>query len=128
MGNGLSKNATGYPRDYLYWLKYNFSNLLKLYDGTDGYLVFRPWPGGFNNIRMSLELAAVFAYLKNRTLVLPPTYHMYLLKGESNLADYFDLDDIGIETVDFEEFLGVNNHQDLVMAENIMRNRLRNIS
>ena len=29
---------------------------------------------------------------------------------------------------DFEEFVGVNNHQDLIMAENIMRNRLRNIS
>lgn len=90
--------------DYYYWLKYDSDNLFKLYDGTDGYLVFRPWPGGFNNIRMSLELAAVFAYIKNRTLVLPPTYKMYLLRGDSNLSDFFDLDDIGIKTICFEEF------------------------
>jgi hypothetical protein len=100
MGNGSSANAS----DYIYWLKYDFDNLFKFYDGTAGYLVFRPWPGGFNNIRMSLELAAFFAYIINRTLVLPPTYHMYLLEGESNLSDFFDLDDIGIETVSFEEF------------------------
>lgn len=104
MGREQSTNASGYRRDYVYWLKYDFDNLFKFYDGTDGYLVFRPWPGGFNNIRMSLELAAVFAFIKNRTLVLPPTYHMYLLKGDSNLSDFFDLDDIGIETINFEAF------------------------
>jgi hypothetical protein len=100
VGNGSAASASA----YFYWLKYDFNNLFKFYDGTAGYLVFRPYPGGFNNIRMSLELAAVFAYIKNRTLVLPPTYHMYLLKGDSNLSDFFDLDDVGIETISFEEF------------------------
>ncbi|MFC1852300.1 GlcNAc-transferase family protein [candidate division CSSED10-310 bacterium] len=100
VGRGLSANVS----DYFYWFKYDFDNLFKLYDGSGGYLVFRPYPGGFNNIRMSLELAAIFAYLKNRTLVLPPAYHMYLLKGDSSLSDFFDLEDIGLETVGFEEF------------------------
>ncbi|UCH12739.1 MAG: hypothetical protein JSW18_02000 [Candidatus Omnitrophota bacterium] len=114
MGRELSTNSSGYRKDYFYWLKYDFDNLFKFYDGTAGFLVFRPWQGlpkrtgrvtgGFNNIRMSLELAAVFAYLKNRILVLPPTYHMYRLEGDSNLSDFFDLDDIGIESISFEEF------------------------
>lgn len=90
--------------DYYYWYKYEFDDLFRLYNGNEGYLVFRPYPGGFNNIRMSLELAAVFAYIKNRTLVLPSRYHMYLLKGDSSFSDFFDLDDIGIKTVDFHQF------------------------
>jgi len=104
VGKELVIKAPENQGDYFYWLKYDFDNLFKFYDGTDGYLVFRPWPGGFNNIRMSLELAAVFAYLKNRTLVLPPTYPMYLLQGDSNLSDFFDLGDMGIVTKGFEEF------------------------
>ncbi len=104
MDHQANLDVSDYPTDYLYWLKYDFDNLFKFYNGTGGYLVFRPWPGGFNNIRMSLELAAVIAYLKNRILVLPPSYHMYLLNGDSNLFDFFDLDDIGIDTVCFETF------------------------
>lgn len=104
MSKGLSPLQSEATTDYVYWLKYDFAHLFRFYDGTGGYIVFRPYPGGFNNIRMSFELAAVFAYLKNRTLVLPPTYQMYLLQGESNLGDFFDLNDIGIAAVSFEAF------------------------
>ena len=56
------------------------------------------------------------------------------LQGEFYLTDIVEIGYKEGKTVgvvvgkDFEEFLGVNNHQDLVVAENIMRNRLRNIS
>jgi hypothetical protein len=35
------------------------------------FLSFEPWPGGFNNIRMSLEFAMALAIATKRTLVLP---------------------------------------------------------
>ena len=47
--------------------------------GKDKYLVYQVWRGGFNNDRMSLELALVWAMLTGRVLVLPPHYHLYLL-------------------------------------------------
>ena len=90
--------------DYLYYLKWDFSDIFKNYTGNDGYVIFRPWPGGFNNIRMSLELAVCIAYLSNKTLVLPPKYKMYLLKDEFGLEDFFDVDDLGVNTISFENF------------------------
>lgn len=107
IGQELLFNVQQWQGDYLYWLKYDTTDILRKYNGLDGFLVFKPWPGGFNNIRMSLELAVALAYLSNRTLVLPPTYSMYLLEGDSNLGDFFDLDDLGIETIAFEDFCGV---------------------
>lgn len=58
------------------------------------YLVFQTWRGGFNNERMSLELAVAFAVVLGRVLVLPPAFDMYLL-AESHLGDYFDLERLG---------------------------------
>lgn len=95
--------------DYLYYLKWNFEEILKNYSGNDGYVVFRPWSGGFNNIRMSLELAVCIAYLSNKTLVLPPKYEMYLLRDQFGLEDFFDMDDIGIKTMTFVEFCALKN-------------------
>jgi len=69
------------------------------------YVSFAPWQGGFNNIRMSLEMAAAFALATDRTLVLPPSYKMYL-RGESAFQDYFEYDHLrrGIRAVDYVEF------------------------
>lgn len=69
------------------------------------YITFEPWPGGFNNIRMSLEMAAALAVAMDRTLVLPPKYHMYL-RGTSDFQDYFDYNDMqkGISTITYLEF------------------------
>jgi hypothetical protein len=69
------------------------------------FLSFEPWNGGFNNIRMSLEMAAAMAMALDRTLVLPPRYKMYL-RGESSFQDYFDYDDLrkGFSTITYQEF------------------------
>ncbi len=105
--------------DYLYYLKWNSEEVLKNYTGTNGYIIFRPWGGGFNNIRMSLELAVCIAYLSNKTLVLPPKYKMYLLKDEFGLEDFFDVEDMGIKTMCMEEFCtlkGIDTSYDTVKS------------
>lgn len=104
INNLLLTNVTQQRTDYLYYLKYNFDNIFKFYDGSKGYLIFKPWPGGFNNIRMSLEMALCLSYLTNRTLVLPPKYHMYLLEGESSIDTFFDTSDLGIKNITFDDF------------------------
>jgi putative ubiquitin-RnfH superfamily antitoxin RatB of RatAB toxin-antitoxin module len=71
---------------------------------TTKYIVFKPWPGGFNNIRMSLEIAASLAFLLHRVLVLPPAYKMYLLENVNDFNTFFDITDIGIHVITFEEY------------------------
>ena len=43
------------------------------------YITFEPDRGGWNNIRMSMEIMFVIAVATNRTLVLPPDQPLYLL-------------------------------------------------
>ena len=73
---------------------------------TSKFVTFSPWRGGFNNIRMSLEMAVAAAFALNRTLVMPPAYKMYL-RGASSLESYFDYDALrkGIPVIKYEEFL-----------------------
>jgi hypothetical protein len=87
-----------------YWNDYELLDSLSGYNVEDKYLVFRPWPGGWNNIRMSLEIAACVAFLQNRILVLPPEYRMYLLTNTNSMSTFFDISDLGIKTISFEEF------------------------
>jgi hypothetical protein len=107
--NLLLTNVSQQRTDYLYHLKYNFDSIFKFYDGSKGYLIFKPWPGGFNNIRMSMEMAVCIAYLTNRTLVLTPEYNMYLLEGESSMDTFFDTSDLGIRSISFNEFCSLKN-------------------
>lgn len=89
---------------YYYW-KDNDNNYLDLkYQNNGKYLCFEPWSGGFNNIRMSFELATCLAYLLNRTLIIPPSYQIYLLSNESNLNDFFDFKDCSIDIISFDDF------------------------
>ena len=90
--------------DYIYHVKWDFQDIFKRYHGESGTLILKPWPGGFNNIRMSLELSVCLAYLTNRTLVLPSAYHMYLLEGQSSFEDFFELSQLGIKVQSFETF------------------------
>ena len=50
--------------------------------------------GGWNNIRMAIEIIFIFAAVTNRTIVLPPKQDIYLLKTKHHLdfTDFFALD------------------------------------
>mmetsp|Transcript_6259 Transcript_6259/g.9354 ORF Transcript_6259/g.9354 Transcript_6259/m.9354 type:complete len:451 (-) Transcript_6259:1628-2980(-) len=77
------------------------------------YVTFEPDVGGWNNIRMQMELVLVFAYATGRTLVLPPDQPMYLLnagKGPQkshSFADFFPFQLIRqrFPVISMEEFL-----------------------
>jgi hypothetical protein len=59
------------------------------------YFTFEPDPGGWNNIRMSMETIFVMAAAMGRTLVLPPKAPFYLLgAGESNARSFASFYDI----------------------------------
>jgi hypothetical protein len=95
--------------DLYYYKKWDFSDIFKNYIGDDGYVIFKPWTGGFNNIRMSLELAVCIAYLSNKTLVLPPKYQMYLLRDEFGLEDFFDISDLKVKNISLKTFCSIKN-------------------
>ena len=53
------------------------------------YLTFEPDAGGWNNIRMSMEIIFILAAATGRTLVLPPKSPMYLLgRGKENARTF----------------------------------------
>ena len=71
------------------------------------YVTFEPDRGGWNNIRMSLEIVMVFAAATGRTLVLPPDTPFYLLSKDGNgakagkkrhhgFADFLDLENAAL--------------------------------
>ena len=80
------------------------------------YVVFQSDLGGWNNIRMALEVVIVFALVTGRILVIPPDAVLYLLhrnqKWKDNFAsvdDYVDFSRItagnGVETMEMSNFL-----------------------
>jgi hypothetical protein len=81
--------------------------------GVTKYVTFEPDVGGWNNIRMQMEIVLVFAYATGRTLVLPPDQPMYLLnKGKGhekhhNFRDFFPFDRIStrVPVVSMDEFM-----------------------
>eukprot|EP00977_Amphora_coffeiformis_P021218 scaffold9062_cov154-Amphora_coffeaeformis.AAC.4 len=78
--------------------------------GQVQYITFTPDRGGWNNVRMSMEIIFVLAAATGRTLVLPPKEPLYLLNKDKGLkhrgfADFFPLDKLPIEIVSMKEFL-----------------------
>ncbi len=82
------------------------------------YVTFEPDRGGWNNIRMSLEIVIVFAAATGRSLVLPPDTPFYLLsqsvdgtkrKQHHGFADFLDLDNEALrsklEIISMTDFL-----------------------
>ena len=79
------------------------------------YMTFEPDPGGWNNIRMSMETVLGMAHAMGRTLVLPPEQRMYLLNGnqqqrEFSFQDFYPMEQIakehvGLTIMTMKEFL-----------------------
>lgn len=68
-------NLDNLNRSLLYWKDRSSLDYDYWPRGDDNkYLVWYSWNGGFNNKRMSLELAYSFAFLLNRTLVKSMIY------------------------------------------------------
>jgi len=81
------------------------------------YLTFEPDGGGFNNARMSMETIVVMAHAMGRTLVMPPSQGIYLLRKDRDkqrvhfsFDDFYHMEQIGFEhdgldIITMEEFL-----------------------
>lgn len=105
----LLSNIDQERTNFRYYINFDDTDLFKFYTGEKGYVLFEKWPGGFNNIRMSFELAICISYLLDRTLVLPPKENYYLLEGDCEIDDFFQLDDIGIKYLTYAEFKKTEN-------------------
>jgi hypothetical protein len=57
---------------------HQFESPFAVTDGTK-YISFTADRGGWNNVRMSMEIIFVIAAASGRTLVLPPSQNLYLL-------------------------------------------------
>lgn len=105
--------------DIFYWQRYD-PDLEKVVNpwaalGPEKkYVTFEPDRGGWNNIRMAMEVVLVFAYATGRTLVMPPEQNMYLLNkgsdpGDNTLhfADFFYLHRLQekMEMIEMKDFL-----------------------
>eukprot|EP01034_Spumella_vulgaris_P030395 gene30395-37604_t len=80
------------------------------------YVVFQADLGGWNNIRMGLEVVILFAQITGRILVLPPQAVLYLLHfnkrwkdNKSGVESYFDFERLkmgsGLEIMSMTDFL-----------------------
>ena len=107
--------------DYAYWndpqgkRDQNFKSPFAKFSDNESkhrYLTFQPDPGGWNNIRMSMEIIFTLAATTGRTLVLPPKAPFYLLgMGEKNARSFGSFYDISkdsfqkeVEVISMEEF------------------------
>ncbi|CAB1100152.1 unnamed protein product [Ectocarpus sp. CCAP 1310/34] len=77
-------------------------------EGRPQYVTFEPDHGGFNNIRMAMEVMLVFARATGRTLVMPLAQKFYLLNRPAvEFADMFPIEYLSdyMDVITMEEFL-----------------------
>jgi hypothetical protein len=107
-----------------YWNNIPFNNT---YNPKNKYILFDWYPGGWNNVRMSFEVACVLAYKLNRKLAIPSNKTIYLLnKDNLSLNDFFDMDNNVVEFIDYDTVSMLEDkktisypfHQTLYMLEN----------
>jgi hypothetical protein len=120
---GLDCTAHGGPsnekaKEMVYWSDISSDNahVSPFYD-SNKYMTFEPDPGGWNNIRMSMESVLAMAVAMGRTLVLPPKQGMYLLDKDEHqkdnqfsFNDFYHLESIanehgGLNVITMEQFL-----------------------
>lgn len=58
---------------------------------NENFVSFDPWWGGFNNIRISYELATAISVITNRKLIIPPKVYCFFLSDHSNKNSFFDV-------------------------------------
>jgi GDP-fucose protein O-fucosyltransferase len=84
------------------------------HEKDEKYISFAPDNGGWNNVRMSMEIIFVIAAVTGRTLVLPPKEPLYLLHHDAQarhrgFADFFPLHTAAfqkrVKVLAFEDFL-----------------------
>ena len=93
----------------LYWNNIELNNTINIYNPQKKYIICNPWNGGFNNVRMSFEIAACIALRLQRILVIPDAYEIYLLKNMNGFDTFFELKDIGITILTATEFCKTKN-------------------
>ena len=105
--------------DLFYWNRYvddiDVPNPWALTGPETKYVTFEPDHGGWNNIRMAMEVVLVYAYATGRTLVMPPRQGMYLLnKGDAkdnklHFTDFFYLNRLRekLKIIEMEDFLKI---------------------
>ena len=95
------------------------------------YVTFENDPGGWNNIRMSMEIVAVFAAATGRILVLPPDMPLYLSnkrdkkgKTKRSVGDFFPMTSPNmkhtghLQVIRFEDFIQLQDIQAQYPYEN----------
>ncbi|KAL7532702.1 hypothetical protein ACHAXR_006532 [Thalassiosira sp. AJA248-18] len=136
---GLSCADHGGPSDELavgemvYWKDIPSDAAFKSPIGNDvggrkKYLTFEPDGGGFNNARMSMETIIVMSHAMGRTLVLPPSQGIYLLRKDRDkqrvhfsFEDFYHMEQVGYE----HEGLDIISMEEFLKAE-AMTGNLRN--
>lgn len=99
-----------------YWDDIKFTSN---YYPQDKYIVFDQYNGGFSNVRMCYEIACVLAYALNRVLVLPKPSHIYLLESPNlQLSTFFDINNIVVSHIDYDEFIKTNSLDDAYSINN----------